>query len=140
MVVRRATIKEIPALRIVSTLKVARPKSMSMFTIATLERGDSGTCMANSHSFVMNGSSYEACVDLTIPVSAVQAAGEAPATGRMIFLGGALRNVRGILRAVMAAVRAVHDRVATAHNAAEASLVPGARVKGPTCLADVLTS
>lgn len=82
--------------------------------------------------------------DLAIVMSALQAAGDVPGTGRTVFLAelgldGALRPVRGILPAVMAAVRAGHDRiVVSAANAAEAGLVPGARVEGFTCLAEVL--
>ncbi|MFI7482867.1 YifB family Mg chelatase-like AAA ATPase [Kocuria sp. M1R5S2] len=84
--------------------------------------------------------------DLAILMSAVQAAGDVPGTGRTVFLAelgldGALRPVRGILPAVMAAVRAGHERIVVAEsNAAEAALVPGARVSGFTCLADVLAS
>jgi magnesium chelatase family protein len=82
--------------------------------------------------------------DLAIVMSALQAAGDVPATGRTVFLAelgldGALRPVRGILPAVMAAVRAGHERIVVpAANAAEAGLVPGARVEGFSCLADVL--
>ncbi|WP_272026253.1 YifB family Mg chelatase-like AAA ATPase [Kocuria rosea] len=82
--------------------------------------------------------------DLAIVMSALQAAGYVPATGRTVFLAelgldGALRPVRGILPAVMAAVRAGHERIVVpAANAAEAGLVPGARVEGFGCLADVL--
>ena len=84
--------------------------------------------------------------DLAIVMSALQAAGEVPATGRTVFLAelgldGALRPVRGILPAVMAAVRAGHERIVVpAANAAEAALVPGARVEGFRCLAEVLVS
>lgn len=82
--------------------------------------------------------------DLAIVMSALQAAGDVPSTGRTVFLAelgldGALRPVRGILPAVMAAVRAGHERIVVpAANAAEAGLVPGARVEGFSCLADVL--
>ncbi|MFE7632089.1 YifB family Mg chelatase-like AAA ATPase [Kocuria sp. NPDC057446] len=84
--------------------------------------------------------------DLAIVLSALQAAGDVPPTGRTVFmaelgLDGALRPVRGILPAVMAAVRAGHERiVVSAANAAEAALVPGARVEGFACLADVLAA
>ncbi|GAA1766524.1 YifB family Mg chelatase-like AAA ATPase [Kocuria aegyptia] len=84
--------------------------------------------------------------DLAIVMSALQAAGDVPATGRTVFLAelgldGALRPVRGILPAVMAAVRAGHERiVVSAANAAEAGLVPGARVEGFACLAEVLAA
>ncbi|WP_309126207.1 YifB family Mg chelatase-like AAA ATPase [Kocuria sp.] len=84
--------------------------------------------------------------DLAIVMSALQAAGDVPATGRTVFLAelgldGALRPVRGILPAVMAAVRAGHERLVVAEaNAAEARLVPGARVAGYGCLAEVLAA
>jgi magnesium chelatase family protein len=84
--------------------------------------------------------------DLAIVVSALQAGGTVPGTGTTVFLAelgldGALRPVRGILPAVMAAVRAGHDRIVVAQaNAAEAALVPGARVEGHACLADVLAA
>jgi magnesium chelatase family protein len=84
--------------------------------------------------------------DLAIVLSALQAAGDVPGTGRTVFLAelgldGALRPVRGILPAVMAAVRAGHERIVVpAANAAEAGLVPGARVEGFTCLAEVLAA
>ncbi|MGK7223350.1 YifB family Mg chelatase-like AAA ATPase [Kocuria flava] len=84
--------------------------------------------------------------DLAIVVSALQAAGKVPPTGRTVYLAelgldGALRPVRGILPAVMAAVRAGHEHVVVAGaNAAEARLVPGARVEGHACLADVLAA
>ena len=84
--------------------------------------------------------------DLAIVVSALQAAGDVPATGPTVFLAelgldGALRPVRGILPAVMAAVRAGHARIMVAEaNAAEAALVPGAQVTGYRCLADVLAA
>ena len=61
-------------------------------------------------------------------MSALQAAGDVPGTGRTVFLAelgldGALRPVRGILPAVMAAVRAGHERiVVSVANAAEAAL------------------
>lgn len=79
-------------------------------------------------------------------LSALQAAGSVPATGRTVFLAelgldGALRPVRGILPAVMAAVRAGHERIVVCEaNAAEAALVPGARVAGYGCLAEVLAA
>ncbi|MEX5295825.1 YifB family Mg chelatase-like AAA ATPase [Kocuria sp. CPCC 205268] len=84
--------------------------------------------------------------DLAIVMSALQAAGDVPATGRTVFLAelgldGALRPVRGILPAVMAAVHAGHERiVVAAANATEAGLVPGARVEGYACLAEVLAA
>jgi magnesium chelatase family protein len=84
--------------------------------------------------------------DLAIVVSALQAAADVPATGPTVFLAelgldGALRPVRGILPAVMAAVRAGHERIVVAEaNAAEAALVPGARVTAHRCLADVLAA
>ncbi|GEO94200.1 YifB family Mg chelatase-like AAA ATPase [Kocuria turfanensis] len=84
--------------------------------------------------------------DLAIVLSALQAAGSVPATGRTVFLAelgldGALRPVRGILPAVMAAVRAGHERIVVFEaNAAEAALVPGARVAGYGCLAEVLAA
>ncbi|MFF0989526.1 YifB family Mg chelatase-like AAA ATPase [Kocuria nitroreducens] len=84
--------------------------------------------------------------DLAIVMSALQAAGDVPATGRTVFLAelgldGALRPVRGILPAVMAAVRAGHERiVVSAANADEAALVPGARVEAFGCLAEVLAA
>ncbi|MEX5298935.1 YifB family Mg chelatase-like AAA ATPase [Kocuria sp. CPCC 205292] len=84
--------------------------------------------------------------DLAIVMSALQAAGGVPPTGRTVFLAelgldGALRPVRGILPAVMAAVRAGHERIVVpAANAAEAGLVPGARVQGFGCLAEVLAA
>ncbi len=84
--------------------------------------------------------------DLAIVMSALQAAGDVPETGRTVFLAelgldGALRPVRGILPAVMAAVRAGHERiVVSAANASEAGLVPGARVEGFACLAEALAA
>ncbi len=84
--------------------------------------------------------------DLAIVLSALQAAGDVPTTGRTVFLAelgldGALRPVRGILPAVMAAVRAGHERIVVCEaNAAEAALVPGARVAGYGCLAEVLAA
>lgn len=84
--------------------------------------------------------------DLAIVLSALQAAGDVPATGRTVFLAelgldGALRPVRGILPAVMAAVRAGHERIVVCEaNAAEAALVPGAQVAGFGCLAEVLAA
>lgn len=84
--------------------------------------------------------------DLAIVMSALQAAGDVPPTGRTVFLAelgldGALRPVQGILPAVMAAVRAGHEHIVVAGaGAAEAALVPGARVQGFGCLADVLAA
>jgi len=54
-------------------------------------------------------------------------------------LDGRLRPVRGVLPAVVAAVAAGLPRVVVpAENAAEAELVPGARVRGARSLADVV--
>lgn len=79
--------------------------------------------------------------DLAITMSALRAANDIRATERTVFiaelgLDGRLRPVRGILPAVMAAVQAGYpDVVVAAANATEASLVPGARVRGYRTLA-----
>src|SRR5512141_3473214 len=79
--------------------------------------------------------------DLAIAMAALLAANDVRSTGRTVFiaelgLDGRLRPVRGILPAVMAAVRAGYPEVVVAQaNAAEAELVPGARVQGYATLA-----
>lgn len=79
--------------------------------------------------------------DLAIAMAVLLAAGDVRPTGRTVFiaelgLDGRLRPVRGILPAVMAAVRSgFPDIVVAEANAAEAELVPGARVRGYATLA-----
>lgn len=79
--------------------------------------------------------------DLAIAMAVLLAANDVRSTGRTVFiaelgLDGRLRPVRGILPAVMAAVRSgFPEVVVAAANAAEAELVPGARVRGYTTLA-----
>jgi magnesium chelatase family protein len=79
--------------------------------------------------------------DLAIAMAALLASNDVRSTGRTVFiaelgLDGRLRPVRGVLPAVMAAVRAGYADVVVAQaNAAEAGLVPGARVQGYTTLA-----
>jgi magnesium chelatase family protein len=79
--------------------------------------------------------------DLAIAMAVLLASNDIRSTGRTVFiaelgLDGRLRPVRGILPAVMAAVRAGYPDVVVAQgNAAEADLVPGARVQGYTTLA-----
>lgn len=79
--------------------------------------------------------------DLAIAMSVLRAAEDIKPTGRTVFiaelgLDGRLRPVRGILPAVMSAVQAgFHDIVVADSNAAEAELVPGARVRGYRTLA-----
>lgn len=79
--------------------------------------------------------------DLSIAMSVLLAANDVRSTGRHVFiaelgLDGRLRPVRGILPAVMAAVQAGYPDVVVAQaNAAEAGLVPGARVRGYRTLA-----
>ncbi|MDQ0849805.1 magnesium chelatase family protein [Arthrobacter sp. B3I9] len=79
--------------------------------------------------------------DLAIAMAALLASNDVRSTGRTVFiaelgLDGRLRPVRGVLPAVMAAVRAGYpDIVVARSNAAEAELVPGARVRGYSTLA-----
>ena len=79
--------------------------------------------------------------DLAIAMAALLASNDVRSTGRTVFiaelgLDGRLRPVRGILPAVMAAVRAGYPDIVVAQaNAAEAGLVPGARVQGYSTLA-----
>jgi magnesium chelatase family protein len=79
--------------------------------------------------------------DLAIAMAALLASNDVRSTGRTVFiaelgLDGRLRPVRGVLPAVMAAVRAgFPDVVVAKSNAAEAELVPGARVQGYSTLA-----
>ncbi|WP_461165048.1 YifB family Mg chelatase-like AAA ATPase [Arthrobacter sp. R4-81] len=79
--------------------------------------------------------------DLAITMSVLRAANDIKSTERTVFiselgLDGRLRPVRGILPAVMAAVQAGYpDIVVAQSNAAEAELVPGARVRGYRTLA-----
>ena len=79
--------------------------------------------------------------DLAIAMAALSASNDVRSTGRTVFiadlgLDGRLRPVRGVLPAVMAAVRAGYpDVVVAKSNAAEAKLVPGARVRGYSTLA-----
>jgi magnesium chelatase family protein len=82
--------------------------------------------------------------DLSILMSALQAAGNVRPSGRTVFLAelgldGRLRPLRGVLPAVMAAVRyGCADVVVAEANAAEARLVPGAQVRSFATLAEVL--
>jgi magnesium chelatase family protein len=79
--------------------------------------------------------------DLAITMAVLRAANDVKSTERSVFiaelgLDGRLRPVRGILPAVMAAVQAGYTDVVVAQaNAAEAGLVPGARVRGYRTLA-----
>ncbi len=79
--------------------------------------------------------------DLAITMAVLCAANDVRSIGRTVFmaelgLDGRLRPVRGILPAVMAAVQAgFPDIVVAEANAAEASLVPGAKVHGYKTLA-----
>ena len=79
--------------------------------------------------------------DLAITMAVLRAANDIKSTERTVFiaelgLDGRLRPVRGILPAVMAAVQAGYPDVVVAQaNAAEAGLVPGARVRGYRTLA-----
>lgn len=79
--------------------------------------------------------------DLAIAMAVLRAAGDIKTTEGTVFiaelgLDGRLRPVRGILPAVMAAVRAGYPEIIVAQaNAAEARLVPGARVRGYRTLA-----
>ncbi|WP_427018332.1 YifB family Mg chelatase-like AAA ATPase [Pseudarthrobacter sp. P1] len=81
--------------------------------------------------------------DLAIVMAALEAAGDVRRTGRTVFiaelgLDGRLRPVRGVLPAVMAGVRAGFEEfVVAAANAREATLVPGAKVRGYASLAEV---
>ncbi|MFF3037997.1 YifB family Mg chelatase-like AAA ATPase [Arthrobacter citreus] len=81
--------------------------------------------------------------DLAIVMAALAAAGDVRRTGRTVFLAelgldGRLRPLRGVLPSVMAAVEAGYPDIAVAAaNAAEAALVPGARVRGFASLAAV---
>ena len=74
--------------------------------------------------------------DLAIAMAVLLASNDIRSTGRTVFiaelgLDGRLRPVRGVLPAVMAAVRSGYPDVVVARgNAAEAGLVPGARVQG----------
>lgn len=79
--------------------------------------------------------------DLAITMAVLRAANDIRSTERTVFiaelgLDGRLRPVRGILPAVMAAVQAGYPDIVVAQaNAAEAELVPGARVRGYRTLA-----
>ncbi|MHC6230614.1 YifB family Mg chelatase-like AAA ATPase [Arthrobacter sp. MMS24-T111] len=79
--------------------------------------------------------------DLAVTMAVLRASNDVKATGRTVFiaelgLDGRLRPVRGILPAVMAAVQAGYPDVVVAQaNLAEASLVPGASVRGYRTLA-----
>lgn len=79
--------------------------------------------------------------DLAIAMAVLRAAEDVRSIGGTVFiaelgLDGRLRPVRGILPAVMAAVQAGYpDIVVAESNAAEASLVPGANVRGYRTLA-----
>ena len=84
--------------------------------------------------------------DVAIAVAVLAGAGELPSAGldRVVHLGelgldGRLQPVRGVLPMVAAAVAAGYaDVVVPTADVAEASLVPGARVRGATTLADVV--
>lgn len=79
--------------------------------------------------------------DLAVTMAVLRAANDIKPTGRTVFiaelgLDGRLRPVRGILPAVMAAVQAGYPEIVVAQaNLAEASLVPGAEVRGYSTLA-----
>ncbi|MGR0159739.1 YifB family Mg chelatase-like AAA ATPase [Paenarthrobacter nitroguajacolicus] len=79
--------------------------------------------------------------DLAITMAVLRAADDIRDIGGTVFiaelgLDGRLRPVRGILPAVMAAVRAGYPDIVVADaNAVEASLVPGANVRGYKTLA-----
>lgn len=79
--------------------------------------------------------------DLAVTMAVLRAANDIKPTGRTVFiaelgLDGRLRPVRGVLPAVMAAVQAGYPDIVVAQaNLAEASLVPGARVRGYRTLA-----
>ncbi|MBT2568309.1 YifB family Mg chelatase-like AAA ATPase [Arthrobacter sp. ISL-85] len=79
--------------------------------------------------------------DLAVTMAVLRAANDIKPTGRTVFiaelgLDGRLRPVRGILPAVMASVQAGYPEVVVARaNLAEASLVPGATVRGYHTLA-----
>ena len=79
--------------------------------------------------------------DLAVTMAVLRAANDIKPTGRTVFiaelgLDGRLRPVRGVLPAVMAAVQAGYSDIVVAQaNLAEASLVPGARVRGYRTLA-----
>ena len=79
--------------------------------------------------------------DLAVTMAVLRAANDIQATERTVFiaelgLDGRLRPVRGILPAVMAAVQAGYPDVVVAQaNLAEATLVPGASVRGYRTLA-----
>jgi magnesium chelatase family protein len=85
--------------------------------------------------------------DVSIAVAVLAGAGEVPADGldRVVHLGelgldGRLQPVRGVLPAVAAAVAAGYrDVVVPTADVEEASLVPGARVRGATTLAEVVS-
>lgn len=84
--------------------------------------------------------------DVAIAVAILSGAGEMPSAGlgSVVHLGelgldGRLQPVRGVLPMVAAAVAAGYpDVVVPTADVAEASLVPGARVRGATTLADVI--
>jgi magnesium chelatase family protein len=79
--------------------------------------------------------------DLAVTMAVLRASNDVKATGRTVFiaelgLDGRLRPVRGILPAVMASVQAGYPDIVVAQaNLAEASLVPGASVRGYRTLA-----
>jgi magnesium chelatase family protein len=79
--------------------------------------------------------------DLAVTMAVLRAANDIKPTGRTVFiaelgLDGRLRPVRGILPAVMASVQAGYPEIVVAQaNLAEASLVPGATVRGYRTLA-----
>lgn len=81
--------------------------------------------------------------DLAIVMAALAAAGDIRSTGKTVFLAelgldGRLRPLHGVLPSVMAAVDAgFQDIVVAEANAAEAALVPAARVSGFISLAAV---
>ena len=81
--------------------------------------------------------------DLAVTMAVLRAANDIKPTGRTVFiaelgLDGRLRPVRGILPAVMASVQAGYPEIVVAQaNLAEASLVPGATVRGYRTLARI---
>lgn len=85
-------------------------------------------------------------LDLAIVMAALAAAGDVRSPADAVLLAelgldGCLRPVAGVLPSVMAAVAAGRTRVIVAKdNEAEASLVPGAEVRGYRHLAEVLAA
>ncbi len=95
-------------------------------------------------SLPKQGSSFDVAIAVAVLAAARRLdAGSAAETVHIGELGldGRLRPVTGVLPAVLAAVRMGRPRVVVpASNAAEAALVPGARVVGAVSLRDVVRS